>query len=161
DRCRGHVRHDGRPAAATGQHQGRPDQPGDAPLRHRHPLTRPSREDAGEEHRQMRLPVALIQLDASGDVDASIAREVALTEAAAAVGARLVHLAEYLQFRAGDDGFRGSARPIPGPFTDAFAEVARRHGIWILAGSLAETSDDPARPSNSSALIRPDGSIAA
>ena len=109
----------------------------------------------------MRLPVALVQLDATGDVDANIDRATALADQAAAGGARLVVLPEYLQFRGDDDGFRASARPIPGPFTDAFAAVARRRDVWILAGSLAESIDDPTRPCNTSVLIAPDGSIAA
>ena len=70
-------------------------------------------------------------------------------------------LPEYLQYRGSDDGFRASARPIPGPHTEPFSEVARRHGAWILVGSTAETSADPARPYNTSALIAPDGSVAA
>ena len=109
----------------------------------------------------MHLPVALVQLDARDDVTANIAAAVALADEAAAGGARLVALPEYLQFRGSDDGFRASARPIPGPHTDPFAEVARRHNAWILVGSTAETSTDPARPYNTSALIAPDGSIAA
>jgi predicted amidohydrolase len=109
----------------------------------------------------MRLPVALVQLDATDDVAANIARAAAMADAAAAAGARLVALPEYLQFRGPDDGFRASARPIPGAHTDAFAEVARRRGAWILVGSTAETSGDPARPYNTSTLIAPDGSIAA
>ncbi len=109
----------------------------------------------------MHLPVALVQLDARDDVDANIAAAVALADEAAAGGARLVALPEYLQFRGSDDGFRASARPIPGPHTDPFAEVARRRNAWILVGSTAETSADPARPYNTSALIAPDGSIAA
>jgi predicted amidohydrolase len=109
----------------------------------------------------MRLPVALIQLDATGDVDANIACAVQLADEAAAGGARLVALPEYLQFRGPDAGFRASARPVPGPFTDAFGAVARRRDAWILVGSLAETSSDPDRPYNTSVLIGPDGSIAA
>jgi len=109
----------------------------------------------------MRLPVALVQLDATGDVDANIACAVQLADEAAAGGARLVALPEYLQFRGPDAGFRASARPVPGPFTDAFAAVARRRDAWILVGSLAETSSDPDRPYNTSVLIRPDGAIAA
>ena len=109
----------------------------------------------------MRLPVALVQLDATGDVDANIERATALASDAASGGARLVVLPEYLQYRGGDDGFLASARPIPGPHTDAFADVARRHGVWVLAGSLAEASTDDSRPYNTSTLIAPDGSIAA
>ena len=80
----------------------------------------------------MRLPVAIVQLDATDDVDANIERATALATDAAEGGARLVVLPEYLQYRGGDDGFRASARPIPGPYTDAFADVARRNDAWIL-----------------------------
>src|SRR6476661_6229186 len=109
----------------------------------------------------MQLRVALVQLDATADVDANIARATDLADTAAAEGARLVVLPEYLQYRGDDDGFRASARPIPGPFTDAFAEVAQRRDAWVLAGSLAEATGLDSRPSNTSVLIGPDGSIAA
>jgi predicted amidohydrolase len=109
----------------------------------------------------MRLPVAVVQLNATSDVEANIAAAVALADEAAAGGARLVALPEYLHYRGPDDGFRASARPVPGPHTEPFADVARRRGAWILAGSTAESSDDPGRPFNTSALIAPDGSIAA
>jgi len=107
------------------------------------------------------LPVALVQLDTRDDVAANIAAAVALADEAAAGGARLVALPEYLQYRGSDDGFRASARPIPGPNTEPFAEVARRRNAWILVGSTAEVSPDPARPYNTSALVAPDGSLAA
>jgi predicted amidohydrolase len=107
------------------------------------------------------LTVALIQTDAGQDPEANVTRAAGLAEVAAAAGARLVALPEYLQYRGPDDGFRASARPIPGPFTDAFADVAKRHGCWILAGSLAEASGDAARPHNTSVLVGPDGSIRA
>jgi predicted amidohydrolase len=109
----------------------------------------------------MRLAVAILQLNATTDVAANIETAVALADEAAAGGARLVALPEYLQYRGDDDGFRASARPIPGPHTEPFTDVARRRGAWILAGSIAETSTDPARPFNSSALIAPDGSVVA
>ncbi len=109
----------------------------------------------------MRLPVALVQLDASDDVETNLAQALALADDAAAAGARLVALPEYLQFRGPDDGFRASARPIPGRYTDAFAEVARRRDAWILVGSVAETSMDRRRPYNTSVLVGPSGRIAA
>jgi predicted amidohydrolase len=109
----------------------------------------------------MRVPIAIVQTDAGADPEANVARAAALADEAAAGGARLVALPEYLQFRGPDDGFRASARPIPGPFTEAFAEVARRRGCWILAGSLAETSDDPGRPWNTSTVISPAGEVVA
>ena len=108
-----------------------------------------------------RLRVALVQLDAGGDPELNVATAAALARRAAQDGARLVALPEYLQYRGGDDGFRASARAIPGPFSDVFADVARQTGSWILVGSLAESSADPRRPFNTSVLIAPGGTIAA
>ena len=106
------------------------------------------------------LRVALIQFDAGPDPEVNIREATRLADRAAAEGARLVALPEYLQYRGSDDGYRASARPIPGPYSDAFAAVARARGVWILAGSLAETG--PAnRPYNTSALIDPTGVIKA
>ena len=109
----------------------------------------------------MKLPVALVQLDARDDVAHNIGTALGLADEAAAGGGRLVALPEYLQYRGPDDGFRASARPIPGAHTEPFAEVARRRAVWILLGSIAETSADPARPYNTSVLITPDGTLAA
>jgi predicted amidohydrolase len=103
------------------------------------------------------LPVALVQLDARDDIEANIATAVQLANEAAAGGARLVALPEYLHYRGSDAGFRASARAIPGPHTEPFSEVARRHRAWILIGSSAEVSPEPMRPYNTSALIAPDG----
>ncbi len=91
----------------------------------------------------------------------NVAAAAGLADEAAGEGARLVALPEYLQYRGSDDGYRASARPIPGPWTEPFADVARRRDAWILVGSLAETSADPLRPHNTSVLIAPDGTIAA
>ena len=63
----------------------------------------------------MHLSVALVQLDATDDVAANIATAVALADEAAAGGARLVALPEYLQFRGPDDGYPGLGATDPGP----------------------------------------------
>jgi predicted amidohydrolase len=106
------------------------------------------------------LNVAVIQLDAGTDPEANVADAARLADQAAADGARLIALPEYLQFRGSDDGYRASARPIPGPFSDAFAAVARERKVWILAGSLAE-SGPQIKPFNTSILLNPQGQIAA
>src|ERR1017187_7033365 len=99
-----------------------------------------------------RLPVALVQLDAASDPEANVREAVRLADQAAAEGARLIALPEYLQYRGSDDGYRSSAQPIPGPFSNAFAAVARARSVWILVGSLAETG--PAeRAYNTSILV--------
>jgi predicted amidohydrolase len=110
--------------------------------------------------RMTRLKVALVQLDAGSDPEANIQEATRLADQAAAEGARLIALPEYLQYRGSDDGYRASAQPIPGPFSDAFAAVAKARKVWILAGSLAESGPE-GRPYNTSALIDPTGTIAA
>ncbi len=107
-----------------------------------------------------RLSVALVQLDAGSDPEVNVADAARLADRAAAAGARLVALPEYLQYRGSDDGYRASARSIPGTFTDALAAVARARNAWILAGSLAESSSTD-RPYNTSVLIDPSGAITA
>ena len=103
------------------------------------------------------LRVALVQFEARDDVDDNIARAAALADQAA-VDADLVVLPEYVQYRGSDaDGYRASARPVPGPTTAPFEAIARERGCWVLAGSHAEASADPARPYNTAVLIDRDG----
>jgi predicted amidohydrolase len=109
----------------------------------------------------MRMRVALVQVDARGDVAANLEQAASLTEQAARDGARLIALPEYLQFRGDDDGFRASARDVPGETTAPFQAIARASGVWVLIGSIAQRSTDAARPFNSSVLIGPDGAVAA
>lgn len=106
------------------------------------------------------LRVALVQVEARDDVDDNIARAAALADQAA-VDADLVVLPEYVQYRGSSDGYRASARPVPGPTTAPFEAIAREQGCWILAGSHAEASADPARPYNTSVLIDRGGRVAA
>jgi deaminated glutathione amidase len=106
------------------------------------------------------MRVALVQLEARDDVEVNIARAAALAREAA-VDADLVVLPEYVQFRGTPDGFRASARAVPGTTTDPFAAIAREHGCWVLAGSHAEASADPARPYNTAVLFDRAGELAA
>ena len=106
------------------------------------------------------LRVALVQLEARDDVDANIARAAGLAREAAE-GSDLVVLPEYVQYRGTADGWRASARPVPGLTTDPFAGVAREAGCWILAGTRAELSGDPLRPYNTAVVIDLVGRIAA
>jgi predicted amidohydrolase len=53
----------------------------------------------------------------------------------------------------------GRAQPMPGPAENRFCEIARRHGLWLVPGSLYEQSGD--HIFNTVPVIRPDGSIVA
>jgi predicted amidohydrolase len=106
------------------------------------------------------LRIALVQFEARDDVAANIAHAADLARQAAA-GSDLVVLPEYVQFRGSADGYRASARPIPGSTTEPFAAVARETGCWVLAGSHAEASGDPSRPYNTAVLFDRSGALAA
>jgi formamidase len=52
-----------------------------------------------------------------------------------------------------------AAVEIPGPLTDALADLARETGLWICPGSIYERSDEHIY--NTAIVIAPDGTIAA
>ncbi len=49
-------------------------------------------------------------------------------------------------------------QPLPGPVEDEFREMARKHGIWLLPGSLFEQASDDKRY-NTAMVIDPEGQI--
>ncbi len=106
------------------------------------------------------LRVSLVQMEARDSVADNLARAAELA-AEAAVGSDLVILPEYVQYRGSADGFRASAAAIPGPTTASLAAVAAAHGCYVLAGSHAELSGDPARPYNTAVLFDRAGALVA
>jgi len=106
-----------------------------------------------------RLRVALVQLAADQDVAANVDRAVALVTRAGELRPRLIALPEMFLYRGPAAGLRESATDLPGPMTAPFADLARTLDTWILLGSLAERSDDPQRPYNTSVLVDPAGRI--
>ena len=105
--------------------------------------------------------IGLVQLAAGDDVDANLRQALDLAGRALDAGARLVALPEAFLYRGRAEGFRASARPVPGPHTEPFSALARERGAWLLLGSVAEAGEDPRRPYITSVLVGPDGAIAA
>ena len=54
---------------------------------------------------------------------------------------------------------RNMAEPMPGPREKFFSEIARKHGIWLIPGSLHEQDGD--RLFNTVPVINPDGEVIA
>jgi N-carbamoylputrescine amidase len=93
-----------------------------------------------------------------GDTAANVARSVQLIEQAAARGAAIVVLPELANsgyvFASRAEAF-ALAEPVPhGPSTQAWAEVARRCNVHVVAG-IAEREDD--RLYNAAAVLGPRG----
>ena len=103
------------------------------------------------------MRVAVVQMTSGASVEANVARAGELV-AEAAAGSDLVMLPERWNLVASSDLTRAGAEGLDGPSLAEARGWARRHGVAILAGSIAERSNDAARPFNTSVLIDRDGS---
>ena len=81
-------------------------------------------------------------MSAGDDVAANLLKAEALVAAAAAGGADLAALPEVFMFRGPARRSAEVAEPVPGPTTERLAIAARRHRMWVLAGSMLE-ADGP------------------
>ncbi|MEI2618635.1 MAG: carbon-nitrogen hydrolase family protein [Thermomicrobiales bacterium] len=107
------------------------------------------------------MRVGLAQMNTQSDKEANLRRAEELIDEAAARGARLVVLPEYVSFLGPREQHEEVAEPIPGPTTERFAAKARQHGIWLHGGSIHERSDTPGMYYNTSVVFDPSGEIIA
>ena len=108
-----------------------------------------------------RLRVAAVQMNSRDDKAANVETALALIDRAAASGARLVALPEVWTYLGPEAGNRANAEPVPGPTLDRLAERARRHGIYLHAGSIYEAEPGDPRLYNTTVVIDPDGTLIA
>jgi predicted amidohydrolase len=116
--------------------------------------------------------VAAVQLQSTSNEAANLDLAASLIERAAGYGARLAATPENTNFLGPhQDKVRG-AQPLDGPVCARFAELARRHSMYVLLGSFNERADSQAQASaaagggsgeatrcnNTSVLFGPDGS---
>jgi nitrilase len=94
------------------------------------------------------------------DVAPNLATAGRLIGEAAAAGAQLVALPEYFPLIGATDADRLAAREIDGsgPIQDFLARTARRHGLWLIGGSIPLMANDPAKLRNSCLVFDPQGS---
>ena len=109
------------------------------------------------------MKIGLVQQHASGDLDDNLRRGAAAFREAAGLGAELVAFAElaFLPFLPSlpaerRPGFEGRAQTVPGPATEEFSALARRHGV-VAVLNLFET--DGLRTFDSSPVIDADGRL--
>ena len=102
---------------------------------------------------------AAIQMASTDNIEENLRQAGMFLDEAAARGAKLAALPEYLHYVARRS--REAAEEIPGGRTfQFFSEKAKQLDMWILAGTIFEKKDG-ALPYNTSMLIAPDGSLAA
>jgi predicted amidohydrolase len=107
------------------------------------------------------MRVALVQINSRHDKEANLRRAEELIDDAAATGARVIALPEYVNYLGPRDGHEEIAETVPGPITERFAAKARQHGVYLLGGSFHERSGTPGKYYNTSVLIDPNGEIVA
>lgn len=103
--------------------------------------------------------IAALQMVSGPRVADNLAIAGQLIDAAVAQGAQLVALPEYFPIIGATDADRVGARENfgHGPIQDWLAETARRHGIWIFAGSLPLTAAVPDKMRNACLVFNPAG----
>ena len=106
------------------------------------------------------MRVAVCQLNSRADRAANLAVARDLLERAAAAGAELAVLPEYVDYLG-----PGAGAPKPegtdGEFAEFFASAARELGMWVHAGSFHEAGPDAERTYNTSLVFDPEGSLIA
>ena len=87
--------------------------------------------------------IAAIQTVSSPDVQANLDIVAGLIAEAAAGGAKLVALPEYFPLISRDEAAKVRIREAEGagPLQDFLADAARRHGVWLIGGTLPLVAD--------------------
>ncbi len=107
------------------------------------------------------MRVAVVQMNSRDDKPANLAKAEALLAEAAARGAELVVLPELWSYLGPKDRHARVAEPIPGPISDFLGGIARRHRLWLVAGSYLEAVADQPRLFNTCLALSPAGEIVA
>jgi deaminated glutathione amidase len=109
------------------------------------------------------MKIAAVQMVSTPDVDRNLDDMRRLVAEAAAAGAGLVALPEYfcLLGRRDDDKLRVAEAAGDGPIQRALADTARRHGVWLVGGTLPIAGPDALHAMNSCCVYGPDGALAA
>jgi predicted amidohydrolase len=103
------------------------------------------------------MRIACVQMNADRPLDDLLATAERLVADAAARGAEVVALPE--KWNGTGDAARmiEIAEPLDGRTVGAMAGWARRHGIWIVGGSISERVEGDAKIRNTSVVLDPEG----
>ena len=105
------------------------------------------------------MRIAAVQMISGPDATPNLATAGRLIAEAAAAGARLVALPEYFPLIGATDIDRLAARETDGngPIQDFLADAARKHGIWLVGGSIPLLAQDPRKLRNACLVFDPQG----
>jgi len=106
------------------------------------------------------MRVAVCQVNSRHDRAANLASAQELLDRAAAAGADVAVLPEYVDYLGPADG-EPKPESTDGDFAATFARAARRLRMWVVAGSFHETGPDGGRTYNTSLVFNREGELAA
>jgi predicted amidohydrolase len=101
---------------------------------------------------------ALIQFRGSSDHEVNLSKFEARVSEAASKGARLVCGPEYIYSTGDVHDLPRIATPIPGPLTEHFSAIAKKHAIYFSPGTIPERAEGE-KPYNTILLFGPDGAL--
>jgi nitrilase len=109
------------------------------------------------------IRAAVIQMVSGADVDANLADAGRLIAAAAKDGAKLAALPEFFPVIAEDDRAKLAVRETfgKGRIQEFLSGAAKRHGIWLIGGTIPIESGDPDHVYNSCLLFDDRGACVA
>ena len=109
-----------------------------------------------------KLKVAAIQMKSGPDKDKNLKQAQKLIISAAKKKADFIVLPEVFNYRGNLNEAVKFAENIPGYSTNIISQLAKKHKVWILIGSMLETAGaGRGLPFNTSVLINPKGKITA
>jgi len=105
------------------------------------------------------VQLAAVQMVSTPDVSTNLAQAGELIAQAAAGGAQIVLLPEYFCFMGFKDSDKVALREAPGdgPIQAFLADAARRHGVWLIGGTLPLVAPEPERVLNTTLVFDPQG----
>jgi nitrilase len=109
------------------------------------------------------IRAAAVQMTSGPDVGANLRDAARLVETAARAGARLVALPENFACMPANDAERLAAAEEPGagPIQQMLAEQSRRHGVWLVGGTLPMRARTPGKVRAACLLYDDQGTCAA
>src|SRR5882672_8686126 len=107
------------------------------------------------------IKLGLIQTDVSANPDANLKKTIRLVERAAKLGAKIICTQELFRSQyfcqSEDHEYFKLAEKIPGPSTDAFQKLAKKHKVVIVASFFEKRASGVYH--NTAAIIDADGSL--
>ena len=112
---------------------------------------------------QKKINLAAIQMVSTPDPSDNMRTAASRIDEAAQSGASIVLLPEYwpLLGMTDTDKLAHAEQPGDGPLQQFMSSIAKKHGLWLIGGTIPLVSPEPGKVLNTLLAYGPDGSLAA